>query len=132
MPTPHAEEVLSVHLRVPSLAPGGCVALAQGPTQCTRILAMPDSVTAKRQRNTLLCVCVRVCMRACVRAYVRVCVGGSVCMCAPMYSRLTSQKLFLILVHTTELFRGTVPGTVLRKVHTAQLQLFQESIIIII
>ena len=32
VPTPHAEEVLSVHLRVPSLAPGGCVALAQGPT----------------------------------------------------------------------------------------------------
>ena len=28
MPTPHAEEVLSVHLRVPSPAPGGCVALA--------------------------------------------------------------------------------------------------------
>ena len=27
---------------------------------------------------------------------------------------------------------GTVPGTVLRRVHTAQLQLFQESIIIII
>ena len=49
----------------------------------------------------------------------------------------------LYYVHTTELFHGTVPeqfqelfrtvpGTVLRKVHTAQLQLFQESIIIII
>ena len=25
MPTPHAEEVLSVHLQVPSPAPGGCV-----------------------------------------------------------------------------------------------------------
>ena len=32
VPTPHAEEVLSVHLRVPSPAPGGCVAPAQGPT----------------------------------------------------------------------------------------------------
>ena len=30
--TPRAEEVLSVHLRVPSPAPGGCVALAQRPT----------------------------------------------------------------------------------------------------
>ena len=71
MPTPHAEEVLSVHLRVPSPAPGGCVALAQGPTYCTGILAMPDSVTAKRQQNTLLlfcvCVCVCVCAHACVR-----------------------------------------------------------------
>ena len=32
VPTPHAEEFLSVHLRVPSPALGGCVALAQGPT----------------------------------------------------------------------------------------------------
>ena len=32
VPTLHAEEALSVHLRVPSLAPGRCVALAQGPT----------------------------------------------------------------------------------------------------
>ena len=32
VPTPHAEEVLSVHLRVPSLAPGGCIVLAQRPT----------------------------------------------------------------------------------------------------
>ena len=32
VPTPHAEEVLSVHLRVPSPAPGGCVALAHRPT----------------------------------------------------------------------------------------------------
>ena len=32
MPTPPAEEVLSVHLRVPSPAPGGCVAVAQRPT----------------------------------------------------------------------------------------------------
>ena len=36
---------------------------------------MPDSVTAKRQRNTLslslsLCVCVCVCVHACVRACV--------------------------------------------------------------
>ena len=29
VPTPRAEEVLSVYLRVPSLAPGGCIALAQ-------------------------------------------------------------------------------------------------------
>ena len=29
VPTPHAEEVLSVHLRVLSPAPGRCVALAQ-------------------------------------------------------------------------------------------------------
>ena len=32
VPTPHAEEVLSIHLRVPRPAPGGCVALAQRPT----------------------------------------------------------------------------------------------------
>ena len=32
VPTPHAEEALSVHLRVPSLVPRGCIALAQGPT----------------------------------------------------------------------------------------------------
>ena len=32
VPTPHAEEALSVHLRVLRMAPGGCVALDQGPT----------------------------------------------------------------------------------------------------
>ena len=32
VPTPRAEEVLSVHLRVPSPAPGDCAALAQRPT----------------------------------------------------------------------------------------------------
>ena len=32
VPTSRAEEVLSVHLRVPSPAPGGCIALAQRPT----------------------------------------------------------------------------------------------------
>ena len=84
MLTPHAEEVLSVHLRVPSLAPGGCVALAQRPTKCTGMLAMPYCVTAKRQRNTLLllcvCVCVCECVCMCMYVYVYVCVCACVCM----------------------------------------------------
>ena len=74
MPTPRAEEVLSVHLRVLSPAPGGCVALAQRqrPTWCTDILAMPYCGTAKLQRNTLLCLCVCMCVCVCVCMYVHV------------------------------------------------------------
>ena len=51
------------------------------------ILAMPDSVTAKRQRNTLsflsfVCVCVCVCLSVClsVPACLSVCLSLSVCM----------------------------------------------------
>ncbi len=66
MPTPLAERVLSVFLRVPSLAPGGCAALAHRPAQCTGIPATPDRVTALRQLNTLLLLCfVCVCVCAC-------------------------------------------------------------------
>ena len=69
MPTPRAEEVLSVYLRVLSPAPGGCVALAQIPTWYTSFPDMPDCVTAKRQRNTLLCFCVFVGVCVCVCVY---------------------------------------------------------------
>ena len=92
VPTPRVEEVPSVYLRVPSPASGDCIALAQRPTYCTYILAMPDCVTTKWQLNTLLlqcvcvcvCVCVFVCERVCVCACVSQCVyvsGVCVCVC---------------------------------------------------
>ena len=66
VPTPHAEEVLSVHLRVLARLQEVALHWLRGPLSARAILAMPDSVTAKRQRNTLsfvfVCVCVCVCV----------------------------------------------------------------------
>ena len=77
VPTPHAEAVLSVHLQVRSLVQGGCIALAQRPTYCMGIPAMPHCVTAKLKRNTLLCFALYV---SCVHACICVC-GGVVKKC---------------------------------------------------
>ena len=115
MPTPHAAEVLSVHLRVPSPAPGGCVALAQGPTECTGILAMPDSVTAKRQRNTLLllllcvcaCVLLHLCVCMCMCVYVCVWVDGCVCVHARTCMNVCMHAVCVVCVYV--LLRKATP-----------------------
>ena len=112
MPIPRAEEVLSVHLRVPSRAPGGCVALAQRPTWYTSFPDMPDCVTPKRQRNTLLCFCVFVGVYARVR----------VCVCVYMYVHVVMQPLLfhtLIFIFTINVyFYGVCPATLVHVIIT--------------